>query len=117
MQAVVGLEIGIGISPVHLHGRVVRFGISFVRLVSSMATTSKSPSTCSELFQVLDWQNRRSMVLGFSAVDLVNGHCGMDYFWLDGLLVNDGLDVLVNYFEDVLKPFEDRVRTKILALP
>jgi hypothetical protein len=30
-------------------------------------------------------------------MDLVNWDCGVDDFWLNGLLVNDGLDVLVNY--------------------
>lgn len=29
-------------------------------------------------------------------VDFMNGNCGMDDLWLNGFLVNDRLDVLVN---------------------
>jgi hypothetical protein len=34
-------------------------------------------------------------MLGLSAVDLVNGHRGVDDFRLNSFLVNDGLDVLM----------------------
>jgi hypothetical protein len=97
MQAIMGFEVDIGISAIHLHSSVVWFWISFVRLMGFLGATSKNSTTRIKIFHILHWQNRCSVMLGVRTMDLVNWDRGVDDFWLNGLLVNDGLNVLVNY--------------------
>jgi len=67
-----------------------------LKLIDSFVTTMKCAALLLEFTHVYGWEGRCCMVLGGVEVLLVNWHGGVDYVWLDGLLVNDWLDSLVH---------------------
>jgi len=62
-----------------------------------LAAAGEEAAPCSEFLRLLHRQNRSSVMLCLSTMDFVDRDCGVHDFWLDGLLVNHRLDVLVNY--------------------
>ena len=96
-QAVVSLEVDIGISPIDPHCLIVGLRFSFVNLMSFLVATSEDAAPRSEFLHRLHRQSRSSMMLCFNTMDFVDRDCGIHDFWLDDLLVNHRLDVLMNY--------------------
>jgi len=66
-----------------------------------LAAGERSAPRC-ELGQRLHRQHARAVVLCCTVVCLVDGDCSVDDFWLDRLLVNDGLNGLMHMVVDML---------------
>ena len=66
------------------------------------AATSETRAQLLHLVQGLGGQDGHAMMLGWGGMFLEDGHSGVDYLWLDRLLVNDWLYCLVNMVVDVL---------------
>jgi hypothetical protein len=72
---------------------------STLELVEALFTASQRTTLALELFQRDGGEFRSGVVLGTIVVNLVNGNCGVDNSGLDNLLVEYGLNGLM----DVLK--------------
>lgn len=99
MHALVGIELlSLQLLPVRL-GATLKLG----QLLSCLL--SKSTSFSGELVQGLGREDRSSMVHGGSMVSLMNRNGGVDDMRLDGLLLDDRLDMFVNMVMDTLASY------------
>lgn len=73
-----------------------------VERISALLTSSESTALLPELGHGDGREGGGSVVLGFVLVDLVDRDGGVNNGWLDGLLFDDGLDVLVDVVVNVL---------------
>jgi len=70
--------------------------------IRSLLTTRKVATLALELAHADGWQLRSSVVLSLVLMDLVYGNGAVDNAWLYGLLVYDGLNILVYVVVDML---------------
>ena len=83
------LEVVLELGVILLRGTFVVF-VSLGTLAAQIATATD------EVFKLLGGQDTGGMVLGAEMVSLVDGNGGVDDLRLDGLLLDDGLNSLVN---------------------
>jgi hypothetical protein len=70
--------------------------------IGTLLTTTKVTTLLLELAQANCWELRSRVVLGLVLVNFVDWDSGVDNRWLDSLLLDDWLDVLVNVVVNVL---------------
>jgi len=81
---------------------IVRSGSTIVLLVSVTLAASDQTTRLGELIKSLHGQSRNAVVLRGSVVGLVNWDNGVDNLWLYSLLVDDGLNSLMDMVMNVL---------------
>jgi hypothetical protein len=64
--------------------------------IDTLLASTKAAALSAELLHAHSGESRRSVVLGLVVMNLVDGDGGVDDGWLDGLLLDDGLNGLVN---------------------
>ena len=75
--------------------------------VMSLFATGQASTLFLEVGHADGWESRSSVMLGFIVVSLVDWDSGVNYGWLNSLLLNNRLDRLVDMVVDVL-PSDDR---------
>ena len=75
--------------------------------VMSFLATGQASTLLLEVGHANGWESGSSVVLGLIVVSLVDWDGGVNHRWLNGLLLDDGLDGLVHMVVDVL-PSDDR---------
>lgn len=77
-------------------------GGAAVELVGALAAAGEGAAGLLELVHAHCWEGGGGMVLGGVVVDFVDGDGGVDDVGLDGLLVDDGLNGLMDMMMDML---------------
>lgn len=75
---------------------IVRSWTAIVFLMGVALAARESSASSFEFLQRLRWERRHVMMLCCGSMVFMDGHGGVHDFWLDGFLVDDGLDSLVN---------------------
>lgn len=70
--------------------------------IDTLLTSTKAAPLRAELIHADSRKSRGGVMLGLVVVNLMDGDGSVDDRWLDGLLLNDGLDGLVDVMMDML---------------
>lgn len=97
----IGVVVTSGMVRVTSKGLVDTSGFT-TELVDSLFPAGEVAARSLELVHAHGWESGSSVVLALIVVNLVHGNGGVHDAGLDGLLLHDGLDVLMDVVVDVL---------------